>query len=451
MSPRDRMTWGAKSAAGEVVLPIEVAAKRAAEARKRLSSAHPATPDEGITHPAGYQDPEADAYETGDTSSWAEDVHPGPYRTSPAPADPMDDGGYRHPAAQPGAPARNASLTKAAAEIKATKCVRIASTLLGQAIATAAEAGDKVASDMIEQQALAFMDLDDTHLAATIRRIEAAYEDEDTLLRKMLASEDEEESEEEGEDEPAAKEASSRRADDARFAEILSTVQSLKAEISALRSPKRAEVEEDDEEAMLASLLAEDSTDSSDEEAMLAEMLAEDSTPVSESDAEAEAMLAEMLQGGYDDVVDGFDTLDGMSLDDGFGDDITVVDDLADFDAGVDLSTEGLEDPMGLYDEVNLFDAGDEDTLSSLFASSKVAEDASEGEEEEKTDKSAAGRTAAHKAKTAAAAKPNIRPQPKKASTGAQAIGTVRLASGEQDELARLWETAPDVTGIFNR
>jgi hypothetical protein len=419
MSTRERMTWGGKSAAG-VVLPVEQAAKKA--------SAHPQTPDEGITHPAGYQDPtQPAAYENGDTSSWAEDVHPGPYRTSPAPANPMDDGGYRHPAAQPGAPAKNASTLRAAAERKASKCIRIASALLGEEITKAAEAEDKVAVELIEAQALDFMNLSDEHIASTLRRIEAATMDEDVLLRKMLAGEDEEEEEEEPKEESAEKKEASaqKRADEAKFAEITSMLAGLQAQLAAMQGggPSKA-AEAVDEEAMLAAMMAEEApapvSAEADEDAMLKAMLAEEAAPAPEADAAAGKSLADYLD----------DDMGGISMD-------------------------GIEDPMGLgYDDAMMMDTGDDEILASLFASDKSAkkaedeeEEAAEPEEEEeaKEDKSAAARTAAARSRTAA-----LRPQPKKPSVGAQSVGTqVRVAS-DLNELSRLWESAPDVTKVFN-
>lgn len=476
MSTRERMTWGGKSAAGNPTLPFELAAKRKA-------SAHPQTPDEGITHPAGYDDPvQPDAYENGDTSAWAEDPHPGPYRTSPAPANPMDDGGYRHPAAQPGAPAKNASHNvRAAAELKAAKCLRIASAMLGQSVTEAAESGDKVAVELIEAQALAFMDLPDSHIAASLRRLEASSLDENTLLRKMLAEEEEEEEgsdkeasmlrqmlaeEEEKEDKAPAskearlraarkliaeeeakekeeeevkkeaarirasrkrlaeeakeeekkeekKEASHKRAEDSKLAEVMSQLASLQAQIASLQGNKSADKSADlDEEAMLAAMLAEEEAApvASGEDAMLAEMLAEEAPVVAEeAPVSAGKSLAQYLE-----------------------------------PMDQDISMDEIEDPMGLFEEPML-DSGDDEILGSLFASTKVAEEEEEKEEEEKP-KTAAARTAAAKE-----AKAQLRPQPKKASTGVQSIGNqVRVASGEQNELARLWASAPDVTKVFN-
>ena len=55
MSERERLTWrGEENASTAFELPIERRERLAAE---KEASAHPAYPDEGITHPAGYDDP----------------------------------------------------------------------------------------------------------------------------------------------------------------------------------------------------------------------------------------------------------------------------------------------------------------------------------------------------------------------------------------------------------
>lgn len=444
---RQRMTWGGKSATGPV-LPVEEAARKAAEAKR--ASAHPQTPDEGITHPAGYPDPtQPAAYENGDTSSWAEDPHPGPYRTSPAPAVPVDDGGYKHPATQPGAPAKNASDLRVAVEHKAAKCLRIASAVLGSEITAAAEAGDKVATSMIEDQALDFMDLPDARLAATLRRLEAAKEDPEKLLRKMLAGEDGEEVEEEEEEEEVEETASKKSASDDKLAEVMSMLAGLQAQLAEMKAGggHKAEAPVDAEEAMLAEMMKEEAKKAeapvdaeAEAEAMLQAMLAEEAKmaeapAVAEAPAKAEAPVEA-----------------GKSLAQYLEDDM-------------DISMDAIDDPMGLLGDPML-QGGDDEVLASLFASDvKVAkkaedeeeveeegDDAAEGEDEEIEDEAAeedAGKKAAV-AKAAADAK--LRPQPKKAGAGAKTVGTqVRTAGARSDidELSKIWESAPDVRKAF--
>jgi hypothetical protein len=143
---------------------------------------------EGPDHPAYLADPEANKYENGDTSSWAEDPHPPPYNQSPPPAMPgngtTED--VTHPAHVPQsevpatgpmtaqdadarAPKAASLQLKQAAEKKAALCVRIAqATLPG---ATVAE---------IEHKAMLLMDEPDAkiHAAADVLRL-AADDEED--------------------------------------------------------------------------------------------------------------------------------------------------------------------------------------------------------------------------------------------------------------------------------
>lgn len=449
MSTRERMTWGGKSAAGPT-LPSEAAAKRRA-------SAHPQTPDEGITHPAGYDDPKQPAaYENGDTSAWAEDPSTKPVRTSPAPANPVDDGGYRHPAAQPGAPAKNASHdVRAAVERKASKCIKIASALLGPQVAKAAEMEDKVAVDMIEAQALDFMDLPDARIASTLRRIEAATADPEVLLRKMLAEEEgkdpEADEEEEVEDEGEKKEAAAKRAEDTKLAEITSMLASLQKEMASIKAgwgakaeePAAPEVKVSEEDAMLAEMLKEEEA----EAAKAAE------APAPEADAEAEAMLQAMLAEEAAPAAEPeAPAAAGKSLADYLDDDMG------------DMSMDVLDDPMGVLDDPGMGGFGDDKVLASLFASKtaeeEVEEEKSEDEGEKKEAKKAeeseeeseSDEEAAKKANRTASVVSKLRPQPKKASVGAKTVGTqTRVASnvGDVSDLAKLWDSAPDVSRVF--
>ena len=397
MSTRRRTTW-------ENRLPVE-----------RFASEHPAYPDEGLTHPAAYADPEADAYENGDTSSWAEDPHPGPYRTSLAPANPMDDGGYRHPAAQPGAPAKNASLTRQAAERKAAKCIRLAQAMLGK----------NATVEMIEDQALDFMDFSDARLAMSLRRLEAATEDVNVLLSRMAGEDVEEEVEVEvddeededtedssddgkqafrftaGEDEEEEEEDEGKTASSARLAEVLSVLSNLQAQVAALSSRiAGGDAAEDEEEAMLASMLAE---------------------------AQTQQACGEMA---VDPVADSFLDDDAGFVDDG--------DDFVD-----DIYNNPVDDPMNLDDGTFLSDE-DDALLSSLYAGTKFAGDEEEVEVEEKVEKQAARKVAS--------TKPQLRPQPKKPSAGLKALPQIRTASSNDvDELSKLWGSAPDVSNIFGK
>jgi len=387
---RQRLTWGGGA---------------------RRASAHPALPWEGPTHPAAKPDPEADQYENGDTSSWGEDIHPPPYRTSPAPAMPVDDGGYTHPATQPGAPAKNASI-----ERHALKCVRVASAMLGRDVTAAAERNDKRAEQLLTNQAFDLMGLTAAQLDATLRRLEAATDPDEALLRKMLAeeSEGEESDAEAGEDEAEHEEAEheagkktarrSRRAGEEEedegesktaSAQILAELRSLRSELNALKSGRKAG--EDEAEA------------ESDEEACGEDMALDD-----------EQMLAQMLSEA--DVDSAYLSAD-MDDEDGIGLDFALPDEAMGM----------VTDPMEFSDE-------DDALLNSIFAGRTAGEEAPEEEEEEPVAKKAS-RTASV----------NLRPQPRRPSTGVRSVGglTRQASSADVNDLSALWESAPDVSKVF--
>jgi len=378
---RQRMTWGGDG-----------------RPATRSASAHPATPWEGETHPAAYPDPEADAYETEDESHWMETPHPPPYRTSPAPAVPYDDGGYRHPATQPGAPARNASMNvRVAAERKAAKCIRIAAALLGPSVTRAAEGGDKVASDLIEDQALDFMDMSDARIASTLLRLEAATDDPDTLLRKMLAGEEVEEEEEEEDEEVETKKASRE------LQAALRSIRALEAEVNSLKSSRRASTNRqafdlmaEDDDALLAQMMEEEMGGQhmaeGDDEALLAQMMMEEKMGGQHmAEGDDEALLAQMMMeekmGGRhmaEDIVSEEDAMLAEMLRE--SEDAPMAPAAPAAPAVMAEDDEaimgGYEDPMAMG-EGEAMSAEEEAVLASLFASRQAGDDSGEEEEVE--------------------------------------------------------------------
>lgn len=151
MTTRNRMTWQ----------------------RQKQASPPPAsygwTPD----HPAFYPDPDADKYENGDTSSWAEDPTKGPYPQGPAPA--SVSWKPSHPAAKPdaggpipppvGPDAGKKAALRQQVEKKAAKCIRIASAILGKTASTEA----------IENKALSLMDVSDRKIDAALVKMRQAF------------------------------------------------------------------------------------------------------------------------------------------------------------------------------------------------------------------------------------------------------------------------------------
>ena len=398
MSTRSRMTWGREDKRAS--LPVEEADKRAS-----VPPAVPMDPD----HPAAKPDPDEHQYENGDTSSWAEDPKPGPYPNSMAPAYPTDTG---HPAA------KNAAEIRVAVEKKASKCIRIAQTLLpGLDVPT------------IEDQALEFMDLPDASIDATLRRLEAAHEDEDVLLRKMLAGEEVEDDEEESSGD-VEKEASSDH-----LAEVMAAIRDLQAQVEGLRKPVTAGDDEDedddgdDDEATLARLLAEEGMTGKKAEEEEEEVVEEGKEAQDEDEVLLAQMLAEMECDGCnkpammeEDVIE--DISDPMDMDDM----------PAPMDAESDISLEMMDDPMGLSDDMSMLPE-DDDALASLYHMAGEEEEVVEEDVEEKEAKKAAQR-----------------PQPKKAGVGPKTLGAqtvTKTASSEIAELGKLWESAPDVSKYF--
>jgi hypothetical protein len=324
---------------------------------------------------------------------------------------PVDDGGYTHPATQPGAPAKNASI-----ERHALKCVRVASAMLGRDVTAAAERNDKRAEQLLTNQAFDLMGLTAAQLDATLRRLEAATDPDEALLRKMLAeeSEGEESDAEAGEDEAEHEEAEheagkktarrSRRAGEEEedegesktaSAQILAELRSLRSELNALKSGRKAG--EDEAEA------------ESDEEACGEDMALDD-----------EQMLAQMLSEA--DVDSAYLSAD-MDDEDGIGLDFALPDEAMGM----------VTDPMEFSDE-------DDALLNSIFAGRTAGEEAPEEEEEEPVAKKAS-RTASV----------NLRPQPRRPSTGVRSVGglTRQASSADVNDLSALWESAPDVSKVF--
>ena len=268
---------------------------------------------------------------------------------------------------------------------------------------------------------------------ASARRAE-----DDRLLAAML----DEEAEKTANAEKIA-EADKFAAIEAKLAELTNVLTGLKsggAFLSAAPAPEPAKIADTDE-ALLAAMLTEaesEDDDDSDVEAMYQAMLseeksacgdmtpavAEEQVPVPEASAQADMFMDDMIE--EEDV--------GMGP---------------------------LDDPMGLDDDIGFDDLSDGGILSSLYAEQRLAskngEDETEDTEEkaeeakpdeEKKEASNRGKTAAQRTSEANAAK--LKPQPRKASTGAKAVGTVaKVASSDINDLSKLWESAPDVSKVF--
>lgn len=484
----------------------------------RMASAPPAMPgyQEPSVHPAAYPDPEADAYENGDTSSWAEDPHPGPYPNTFHPALPGTDEPMGHPATDPahyfpaGVTKQASRQLRAAMEVKAAKCIRIAQSMLGR----------KASVSAIEDQALDLMNLTERQIAAALSRIaddgmaqdvptEASMDllavenmtltpertsDEDLLAEMLQAGGDEGPMSDEqilagmiaeqkakmsGMHMASRKRAfgaydkmpgdqndpdhynfraegvlASKKSEDAEAEEMLSEMVKEEKKASLRRQAKKSE-DETAEEAPEAETAGEEEPKAEKKAAHFKRLAAywervakkaeEESEAEEESkadkkasarkaairrlaglelSAEAQQAIAALLKADAQEPV----------ADEIMGEDLPV--------AGEDPTADDfMMDDMGLEDPMLMDDSG-VDELSMLYGmrQAKKSEDEKAGEDEKDAEETEA------KAEKKAA----VRPQPRKASNGIKSVGAVaKVASGDVNDLSKLWESAPDVSKIF--
>jgi len=181
-------------------------------------------PAVGVTedpgHPAYYPDPEADKYRTGDTSSWAEDPHPGPYATPGSVPPAMPGNLVTEDVQHPAFVLKQAALHRVAQQ-RARICVRIASLLLPPSASEAA----------IEKRADSLMDFHTADLRNMLAGLIQAKKAEDDSEEEDVEDDEDEEIEEEEEEEEmtAKKKAALRR-------------------LALLRKAKKAEDDSEEEE-----------------------------------------------------------------------------------------------------------------------------------------------------------------------------------------------------------
>ena len=513
----------------------------------RNASAPPAMPgyQEPSIHPAAYPDPEADAYENGDTSAWAEDPHPGPYTNPMHPALPGTEAPMGHPATDPahyfpaGVSKQASRQIRAAMEAKAARCIRIAQSMLGR----------KASVSAIEDQALDLMNLTERQIQAALSRLadDGMSQDvstessmdllaiENMTLTPQRTSEEAMLAEMMADEEPKAEEAmlAEMMADEGKLSE--QTASKLSEQIAGLLAAlgPKAEAKMSDEvkaEAMLANMLAgasrlaskqmpgnqnapehynyreqgvlasKKSEESVADEALLAEMVAdeepkagkkaalllraarmiaakksEEAAKKSEETADEETADEEVppakkaaffaRQAAYwqrvakkseetadetaeetaDETADeepkAGKKANGMTAelkaalaellaeeapvaDDLMSEEFSMADEITDDIMGDLLAEEGpvADDLMSLY---SMKLAGKE--------SDEVDADEVDADEEPKAGKKAA-----------------LRPQARKASNGVKTLGAVsKVASGEENDLSKLWQSAPDVSKVF--
>ena len=482
---RQRMTWE-KDGGDQRVLPVE-----------RAASAHPAYPDEGPASPAYEPDPDADKYENGDTSSWAEDPTTGPYPDSAHPATP-DEGpaspAYRSEGELPpnegdqvtnedlGVSKAAAEEIKLATEKKAAKCIRIATPLLAHLTRDA---------DIIEDQALDLMGLSDDAIHSTLNRLAQLRRDAESEEKKEKdeAKGEEEAAEtvqEEAEEKAEKKDKADKKADDELLRKLLAEegmIAGDDGESKGDESKTHLDYEDDDKKASsdvlaniqqsLAALaeqvagltsgpVAEEVVEEVDEdEAMLEAMLQEEGME-EEAEDDVEAMLYSMLheEGMDDEAGDDCVGCDQMAEDEVVEEEVveTAMDDEAMDEAVLDIDMAPVDDPMGMLDETEMDDE-DDALLSSLFAESKLAaedddddddEDDDEDDEGGSEDEDAEDEPAGEGDKESGKKKASRKPRPKKASSGVSRLGGVQKQDvGDVSDLEALWPTAPDVSNVF--
>lgn len=236
----------------------------------RTASAPPAMPgyQEPSIHPAAYPDPEADAYENGDTSSWAEDPHPGPYPNSFHPALPGTEEPMGHPATDPahyfpaGVTKQASRQLRAAMEAKAARCIRLATAMLGK----------KASVSAIEDQALDLMNLTERQIAAALKRVSSEPQAADLLAIENMTLTPE-------------------RSADAMLAEMLAEEAPVAGKMS----------DEQVAEAMLAEMMAEEApvagkmSDEAEAEGLLAEMMAEEAPVAGKMSGKLSEEMAEQI------------------------------------------------------------------------------------------------------------------------------------------------------------
>ena len=497
----------------------------ALNAPARRASAHPAYPDEGAASPAYQPDPEADAYENGDPSSWGEDPNPGPYAQSAHPAYP-DEG-----PASPAYIAKQGSVA-VALERKAAKCVRLASAMLGPS----------ASQHEVENQALAFMDMSDRALQASLSRLAQQAEEQDgeddedaeeqqaeamkakkkAAFRRRAQQVEEQDGEDEAEEQQEVK--GGKKAALAKAAYLRRLAQQIEEEVEEVEEDEAEEQQEkgakkkahsldarlarierlltaglpgmhmqhnmaqqSPEEAMLEAMLNEEqqAEEQQSEEQSLEEMLLEEmqheaqqspmpfgmmaeqlamqgdnAGPMMEAmqgmkaQQPIEAQLAEMLQEeGMGEVLGAEyqDEAEAMLVDPSGDDYIDPISGVLVDPSGDDYDDGTMADPMGLLDGDMGGDTDDDAILASLFGGEAMKfakkgqqdEDEAEEQQDEAEEQQEKG---AKKGQQKAAA---LRPQPRKASTGATRLGGVTKEAAEVNDLSKLWESAPDVSKFF--
>jgi len=467
---------------------------------------------EGPDHPAYLPDPPADKYQTGDTSTWAEDPHPPPYKQSPPPA--MPGNGTTEEATHPAhitqveVPATGPTTAeeadarapkqaseeniRVAAERHAAVCVRIAQATLKDA--TVAD---------IERRAMALMDLPREQIAATAATL------------NITAADDEDEDQDEASDEDDDAKMGDKKASQQITALNKKVDRLVKAfsdffGMDGLMDDGEAELDMmmDDDGDDLDMMMEDDMSDDDlmdtlmgmdqdgdgidqnaddyaytaqddfdegeesegtkeyDEGAMLAALMAELGEGHMASDAElsveplAKGPTIQSGEGGNVNPEPAPVTPEVEQMD---GSEKTAMPDMSDIQMTAtedpsenDIAMTAGVDPMGLMDDSTIASTPNDELLA-LYADLDLPKTAKKGGEDEDDDDdddddSEEVEVEEEVEEKEAGKKTAQRPQARKASTGPKTLGTVqqtKKAADEIAELSQIWDQAPDVREFF--
>jgi hypothetical protein len=467
---------------------------------------------EGPSSPAYQPDPDADAYENGDTSTWAEDPHSPMSPESPPPAMPgnLTTDKLDHPATsnfqkKPETPAKATAegggggkqaaeqSLKKMAEARAAIALRVAAALM-----------PKASAHEVELKAVDLMDLDESQLRATAATL-------NVFAGKTGGEEEVEEEEEEVIDEKMGGKKAAIEIT-ARIDKLEQSFGRLVKAMSHFFGGEEIEEKEVSESELMAYLMGQDqdgdgidqskndfpqdydvekmaegerakgeesegaklfdegkmSTDEMEEEAMLRAMLEEmddemGMTASAATDASEPLAKGQGIQSGEGGNVNPDAAAKTPQVAQADGKDKTAADDSGFAENDIEI-TAGT-DPMGLMDIDK--EASADDELAQLYADLDLPKTAGEEEEEEADDDAGTDEEAekddeefgaddeGKKGGKKAATEPKFKPQPKTASSGAQRPGAVpssgmpKAARDEIAELEKMWESAPDVSSVF--
>lgn len=461
---------------------------------RKQASPPPAMPGNGTTegfdHPASYEDPDKDAYKSGDTSSWAEDVHQPPYPEGPPPAMPGNSTTEApdHPAEEDDDPVaaptgpmtaqeadarapKQAALSKQAVFERAGFCVRLAQA----ALPNGTEA-------QIENKALQLMDDMDNnpekvaYLAETLDIKEAAKKGED------------EDQDEASDDDDDAKMGGKKASDfDARIARLEEGMNKLVTAFEGFfamddEHEAAAPMSMEEKAAAYDSMMMEQDMDmdgvdqNADDYGY--DMMAED---MSDDDAMAYLMAMDDFERGEEsegtkEWDEGKESMQHRSEEEEME---AMLMAMSDHDAQVDaphtpqveqhhhMATDAendidmtvASDVMGLGDaptEPNVMD----DALASLYSdmelgkTAKKADDDEDDDDDDDDDEEVEVEEEVEEEDDKEASKKasERRPQRRTASAGPKSLGNVVSTPGsrnEIEELAKIWDHAPDVSDAF--